>query len=212
VINPGGTVTYTPDPNYAGTDTFTYTICEDPDSAVIPAPEDLCVPATVRVTVDQVNDAPVVTTTLRVVVVGDEIPALEISDIEGDGFVVSILSGVLPPGVTLGPGGTFTGSPSVTGIYTLTLEVCDDGVPAACETVILTIDVLPPVLASPDDPDSVPASLPRTGMDSGVLTMWATVLLALGSVLVLIGRRRPGDRREARAGERLAGQPGWGCE
>ena len=43
-------VTYTPDPNFNGTDTFTYQVCDDDGN---------CDTATVTVTVNDVNDPPV---------------------------------------------------------------------------------------------------------------------------------------------------------
>ena len=48
-INGDGTVTYTPDPDFHGTDTFEYQVCDD-DGA--------CDIATVTITVDPVNDGP----------------------------------------------------------------------------------------------------------------------------------------------------------
>ena len=47
--NPDGTITYTPDPDFHGTDTFEYQVCDD-DGA--------CDIATVTITVDPVNDGP----------------------------------------------------------------------------------------------------------------------------------------------------------
>ena len=50
VINAGGTVTYTPSPNFNGADSFTYTISDGNGSTAT---------ATVNITVNPVNDAPV---------------------------------------------------------------------------------------------------------------------------------------------------------
>jgi len=49
-VNPDGTITYTPNPDFCGTDSFTYKAC-DPSGA--------CDTATVTITVTCVNDAPV---------------------------------------------------------------------------------------------------------------------------------------------------------
>jgi VCBS repeat-containing protein len=49
-VNPDGTITYTPNPDFCGTDSFTYKAC-DPSGA--------CDTATVTIHVTCVNDAPV---------------------------------------------------------------------------------------------------------------------------------------------------------
>jgi len=60
VENADGTVTYTPDADYNGPDSFTYTVCDD--HATTPVPEDqACDDGDVSITVTPVNDAPVVT-------------------------------------------------------------------------------------------------------------------------------------------------------
>ena len=51
-INPDNTLTYIPNANFYGTDTFTYTICDHQDETDT---------ATVSVTVEPLNDAPVIT-------------------------------------------------------------------------------------------------------------------------------------------------------
>ena len=52
VDNGDGTITYTPDANWFGTDTFTYQVCDNGTPS-------LCDTATVTITVNPVNDAPV---------------------------------------------------------------------------------------------------------------------------------------------------------
>jgi VCBS repeat-containing protein len=59
VDNGDGTVTYTPAADFFGSDSFTYTVCDD--HATTPASDPGCDTATVSVTVTAVNDAPVVT-------------------------------------------------------------------------------------------------------------------------------------------------------
>ena len=49
-----GVATYTPDPDFNGTDTFDYVVCDDGN----PLPS-LCDTATVTIIVDPVNDPPV---------------------------------------------------------------------------------------------------------------------------------------------------------
>ena len=50
MINPDGTVTYTPDANFNGSDTFTYVASDGTATSS---------PATVTITVSAVNDTPV---------------------------------------------------------------------------------------------------------------------------------------------------------
>ena len=49
-MNPDGTIDYTPDPGFFGTDSFTYEVCDLAG---------LCDTATVDITVNAVNDPPV---------------------------------------------------------------------------------------------------------------------------------------------------------
>jgi len=49
-VNPDGTITYTPNPDFCGTDSFTYKACD---------PAGACDTATVTIHVTCVNDAPV---------------------------------------------------------------------------------------------------------------------------------------------------------
>ncbi len=48
-VNPDGTIDYTPDPDFSGTDTFTYTVCDIAGN---------CSTATAGVTINEVNDPP----------------------------------------------------------------------------------------------------------------------------------------------------------
>ena len=58
VLNPNGTVTYTPNPNFHGIDVFTYTICDV--TTIDPHP--LCSQANVYINVTPVNNPPVANT------------------------------------------------------------------------------------------------------------------------------------------------------
>ena len=59
VLNGDGSVTYTPDANFFGTDTFTYTLCDSGLDGTPANGDDACDTATVTITVNAVNDAPV---------------------------------------------------------------------------------------------------------------------------------------------------------
>jgi VCBS repeat-containing protein len=58
VVNPNGSFTYDPNPNYCGPDGFTYDITDDPPATPPPLVSNM---ATVSITVTCVNDPPVVT-------------------------------------------------------------------------------------------------------------------------------------------------------
>jgi hypothetical protein len=58
VVLSGGVITYTPAPNFNGTDTFTYVIEDDGTTAGQPDPQRAT--GTVTVTVTEVNDPPIV--------------------------------------------------------------------------------------------------------------------------------------------------------
>ena len=53
-VNPDGSIDYTPDPDFFGTDSFTYEVCDTTPIPVGPQ----CDTATVDITVNSVNDGP----------------------------------------------------------------------------------------------------------------------------------------------------------
>jgi hypothetical protein len=210
VINADGTVTYTPDGGFAGTDTFTYTVCD---------PADACDTATVTVTVSLVTGGtpppgnnppdyeagfvPELST-----VVGGTLSPLPLVDPDGDTVTVTIVSGTLPLGITLNPDGTLTGSASASGTFVLELELCDDGTPVACVLRPLTVTVdeivgntpvppLTPEAPAPETPATEPpgpvelAELPFTGLETQGLLALALTLLGAGAVLLRVGRSEP---------------------
>lgn len=52
----------------------------------------------------------------------------------------TVISGTLPPGVTLGTNGTFSGTPTATGSYTFTVEVTDQSGCTGTQVYTLTVD------------------------------------------------------------------------
>jgi VCBS repeat-containing protein len=136
-LNPDGTIRYTPDPNYNGTDSFTYTIGDGAGGSAT---------GTVSVTIAPVNDAPTVapvanqngvvgTPVSPVIVVG--------TDVDGDSLTYSEAG--LPPGLNLDPmTGTITGTPTTAGDYTVTVSVFD-GSESASTSFTWHVDAAPTV-------------------------------------------------------------------
>lgn len=145
VINPDGSITYTPDLNFFGLDTIYYTVC---DTGVPP----LCDSAIVFIDVQAVNDLPVAvpdtttmpndTSNVPIAVILNDI------DIEGD----AVLAAVIPCGVTTGTpvvsGDTilYTPDPTFIGLDSFCYTICDG---SGCDTGVVYIDVtsgnVPPI-------------------------------------------------------------------
>ncbi|WP_298303488.1 Ig-like domain-containing protein [uncultured Erythrobacter sp.] len=146
VIEADGTLTYTPDPDFNGQDTITYTISDGNGGSST---------AAVIVTVNPVNDAPVAVddsvttdedTPVTIGVLGND------SDVDGDDLTVT--SATSPDGtVTINPDGTleFTPDPNFNGTTTITYEISDGNGGTATATVTVTVNPIndPPV-ANPD--------------------------------------------------------------
>jgi CshA-type fibril repeat protein len=134
VINPDGTVTYTPDPDFNGTDTITYVVSDGQGGTDA---------ATVTVTVNPVNDPPVAVddvattpedTPVTLNVLGND------TDVDGDPLTVT--GATSPDGqVTINPDGTvtFTPDPDFNGTTTVTYTISDGRGGTATATVTLTV-------------------------------------------------------------------------
>ena len=147
VENPDGTVTYIPDPDYVGTDVFTYTICDD-------ASPTACDEATVTITIDPVDNT--VTANDDEISIETDTPAIitvcsNDFDAEGDNFTVSTFTQAVNGTVVYNDDCTFTYIPNenFTGTDTFTYTVCDDGNPQACDEATVTITVTPNCDANP---------------------------------------------------------------
>ncbi|NNC93457.1 MAG: tandem-95 repeat protein [Acidimicrobiia bacterium] len=139
VVSPGGTLTYTPDPDFSGTDTLTYEVCGIDGS---------CDTAVLSISVTAVNDPPGL---LAVPAALDEDTSMVIDvlaavvDIDGDpaAAIVSLV-GLADEGLILSNGdGTFTYTPppDFNGSDSFTVQICDEG--GACELRALSISVAP---------------------------------------------------------------------
>jgi len=146
VVNADGTITYTPDPDFNGTDVFTYQVCDTTG---------FCATASVVVTVDPVNDAPVAvndTVTLNedmninVLVVGNDGDPTDPSG-NIDTTSVTVIGGPANGTATVNPDGSIDYIPNMdfNGTDSLTYVVCDDGnpLPALCDTATVFFQVTP---------------------------------------------------------------------
>jgi len=177
VINPDGTITYTPNANFNGTDTITYTISDGQGGTST---------ATVTITVAPVNDAPVVDTPIPAQSGLDSAPvsfpvAGNFTDLDGD--TLSFTATGLPPGLTISATGVISGmltpgasqgGPNADGIYTISVTASDGNggtvtttftytvtnpAPTAANDSAITNEDTPvviPVLANDSDPDGDP--------------------------------------------------------
>ena len=140
-INPDKTVRYAPALNFFGSDSFTYTIDDGHGGQAT---------ATVNVTVNAINDAPVFTINLlsQTVQYSDPITpvTVSVSDVDNatSDLTLTVLSSV-PAGLTVTPTGvgslTISGNPSVVaGVYPIDLRVVDPHNATTNATVTITVN------------------------------------------------------------------------
>lgn len=151
VINPNGTLTYTPNPDYNGPDTITYTVT-DPDGATATS--------TVAVTVTPVNDAPVAEddssttpydTAITYAVLGND------SDPDGDALTILGTPISADGTVTVNSDGslTFTPNPGFEGLAEIPYTIVD--AEGLTDTAIWTVEV---GIAPPPVPDGIVSGTP----------------------------------------------------
>jgi hypothetical protein len=157
-VNPNGTITYTPDPDFNGSDSFSYEVCDTASA---------CDTATVLITVTPVNDPPVAADDAAST---DEDTPVTIgvlaNDIDPDGDVLSVNSVTQPANgtVVINPDNTvtYTPDPGFHGADFFSYEVCDPA--QACDSATVTVLVAsvndPPVAA--DDSASTDEDTPVT--------------------------------------------------
>ena len=186
-INPDGSLQYTPDANFNGTDTIIYEITDSEGGVST---------ATVTVTVTAVNDAPTTvglpnqndadSATISVPVAG------AFTDIDGD--ALSFAATGLPPGLSIDPvtgliTGTLTPDASQFGPYNVTVFATDPSGQTVSTTFIWSIQNVPPlanddvamttedtavtvaVLANDSDPDRDPISITTAVATNGTVVI-----------------------------------------
>jgi uncharacterized repeat protein (TIGR01451 family)/gliding motility-associated-like protein len=165
VVNANGTFTYTPDPNYNGTDSFTYQVCDNG----VPS---LCATATVTITVTAVNDPPVASA-LPVTTLEDTSVSGVVSATDADGDVLTFGKSTNPAHgtVVVNANGTFTYTPSLNynGPDSFVVVVSDGKGGTTSVTVYVTVIPVndPPVaLAQPvTSPEDTPVNGVVTATD-----------------------------------------------
>jgi CSLREA domain-containing protein len=161
--NGDGTFTYTPNPNFYGSDSFTYTIADD---GGLTSDE-----ATVTINVTSVNDPPVANDDSAEINI-NESPAVNIDVTANDTDVDDTINPASVATVSVPISGTVSVDP-VSGVVTYTpdedfvgqdtfeYEVCDTGMPILCDTATVTVTVSgnrPPV--ANDDQVETPQGTP----------------------------------------------------
>jgi VCBS repeat-containing protein len=131
--NADGTVSYAPNANFHGTDSFTYTVSDG----------ELTGTATVTVTVTPVNDAPVLAPIGSQAVQEDMALTFTATatDVDGDAFTFSLDAGAPAGAVIDAHSGVFTWTPSEAGAYSITVRVTDDHTPSLDDFETITITV-----------------------------------------------------------------------
>jgi hypothetical protein len=187
-VNPDKTIHYSPALNFFGSDSFTYTIDDGHGGMAT---------ATVNVTVNAVNDAPVFTINLlsQTVQYSDPITPVTVSVSDVDDATSSLTLTVttpVPAGLTVTPNGvgslTISGNPLVVaGVYNIGLQVVDPHGATTTATVTITVN-------------KETAETTYTG-DMGVITASPTITTAtvrLGAHLTQDADGAPGDITLAR--------------
>jgi hypothetical protein len=162
VINGDGTVTYNPDPNFAGVDSFMYVVCD------MTMPTALCDTATVVITV--LADPPVAINDSSTIFWNTTVTLLPLSnDTVGtnpiDPSSVDTIAGEGPVNgtVVINPDGTIDYTPDMnfTGVDSFMYVVCDSTQPVAlCDIATVIINV---VIDTPDVTPTITV-LPTTGI------------------------------------------------
>lgn len=172
LVNPDGTVTYTPPTGFTGEVTFEYEICngETPqacDKAVVT----VTVEAQLPVVADDDSATTKANTPVNIdVKVNDSTPV----GVLGNPTIVSQPSN---GEAIVNPDGTITYTPSAgfTGVVTFEYEICNDETPQACNSAVVTVTVTDEQVIPP-----VQTATPVPAMGFGALAVLSAVVGAVG--------------------------------
>ena len=151
-MNPDGTYTYNPDPNFFGVDTFTYQV-KDPTGQIKTAAETITIIAPAIAAVDDAY-----TTPYRTPVAGNAAAG----DTFAPGSTFAATSTPAHGGVTMNANGTYIYTPATgfTGTDTFTYKITDPT--GQVVTATETITIKPPILIAADDSYKTPYNTPLT--------------------------------------------------
>jgi VCBS repeat-containing protein len=179
-----GSFTYTPDANWYGMDSFTYKANDGTTDSNV---------ATVTITINSVNDAPVaqdvsVTTDEDTAVSG----TLTATDVDGDPLTFAPTTSPAKGTLVVNANGdfTYTPDPNVNGTDTITFEVSDGNGGTDTGTLTITINPVndPPVAqdvsVTTDEDTAVSGTLTATDVDGDPLTFAPTTSPAKGTLVV----------------------------
>ncbi|MGB4866697.1 MAG: Ig-like domain-containing protein, partial [Hyphomicrobium sp.] len=184
VVYANGTYTYTPAPNYSGSDTFTYTVSDGKGAVISHA---------ITVMVTPVNDAPVAVDVSKVTAEDTPVSGiLTATDIDGDTLTFLKASDPANGTVVVNANGTYTYTPNANyvGGDSFTYTVSDGKGGSVTKTVAITVTPVndAPVAqnVSTITPEETPVSgvLTATDIDGGALTFTKASNPAHGTVVV----------------------------
>ena len=199
VTTNGTTVTYTPAPNYFGTDSFVYTITDDEGSAAT---------ATVTLTINSVNDLPAAggdsaeldeDGSVVVNVLANDTDADHTDGLPGnDGPLTPVLAGAPANGTAaINPDGTVTYEPDddFTGVDTFTYRASDGEGQGNLATVTVTVRpvndapvlTLPPALSGDEDAATPVTGISVADVDAGAGPVSARFAVSHGRLTVAGG-------------------------
>ena len=147
VISPDGTYVYMPNTNYTGHDVFEYQVC---DNGLPQVCDTARVDITIFDTKNPDNNPPVGVADHYLTFVGNPVAGSLLpndSDPDGDNLTINTtpVSDPSNGSVVINPDGTYIYTPNAgfEGVDVFTYQICDDGTPVLCDTVTVTIDVMP---------------------------------------------------------------------
>jgi gliding motility-associated-like protein len=184
VINPDGTYTYTPAPNYNGPDTFTVTVSDGKGGTTT---------VTIPVTISPVNDAPVATA--PAIVTNKNTPVngtITASDVDGDALTFTVATPPAHGTVVVNPDGTYTYTPannySGTDVFTVTVSDGKGGTTTVTINVTVNPTNVAPVVTAPaittNEDIPVNGTITATDADGDPLTFTVTTAPAHGTVVI----------------------------